>query len=127
MAEALANHFKGHVVDAWSAGVDPKPVHPLAARVLSEIGVQIPDRRSKHVKELAEVDFGYVVTLCRTAAETSPIFPPETKVSHVGFRDPAAASGSEEERLKVFRRTRDGIVEFVENLPWELEHNQEDE
>jgi arsenate reductase (thioredoxin) len=127
MAEELANHLKGHVVEAWSAGVDPEPVHPLAVRVLAEIGVKIPDRKARHVRELAGIDFGYVVTLCGTAAETLPVFPPETKVSHVGFRDPAAASGSEKERLKAFRRVRDGIVEFVENLPWELEHNQEDE
>ena len=80
-----------------------------------------------HLNELGDISFDYVVTLCSSAAENCPRFPGKSRVIHVGFDDPASAEGTEEERLEAFRRVRGAILEFVENLPWELEHHEETE
>ena len=61
-----------------------------------------------------------------TTAQAPPAWSGAEKLEY-RLDDPAAADGSEEERLQAFRRIRDGIEEFVRSLPWELEHYQEDE
>jgi arsenate reductase len=127
MAEGLANRLKSDVVTAYSAGISPAGIHPLTVRVMEEVGVDISGQRSKSVTELGDILFDYVVTLCGSAAEHCPRFPGKSRVIHVGFDDPASAEGTEEERLEAFRRVRGAILEFVENLPWELEHHEENE
>ena len=87
---------------------------------MAEAGVDISGQRSKHVGELQEVDFDYVVTVCDHAHESCPLFPGKAKVVHVGFDDPpllAADAGTEEERLAPYRRVRDEIKLFVLGLP----------
>ena len=88
---------------------------------MAEAGVDISTQTSKHLDELADVDFDYVVTLCGHARENCPAFPGKTRVVHAGFADPAAARGSEEEVLAVFREVRDQIRALVETLPESLE------
>jgi len=127
MAEGLANHLKSGVVTAFSAGTAPAGIHPMTVKVLEEAGVDISGQRSKHVSELKDVVFDYVVTLCGSAAENCPRFPGQSRIKHVGFDDPTSEKGTDEERLAAFRRVRDAIREFVESLPVDLEHNEETE
>ncbi|MCX5787855.1 MAG: arsenate reductase ArsC [Elusimicrobia bacterium] len=120
MAEGWAKVLKGSSINAYSAGVDPKGVHPLAVKVMAEAGVDISTQKSKHVRVLRDIPFDFVVTVCDNARESCPLFPGKTKIVHRDFEDPAAAKGSEEEVLAVFRRVRDQLRGFIESLPESL-------
>jgi arsenate reductase len=117
MAEGWARHLKSDVIEAYSAGVKPDKVSSRAIAVMKEAGVDISGHYSKHVNDLANIGFDYVVTVCGNAHESCPIFPGKTKVVHVGFEDPAAASGTSEEVSAVFRKVRDQIKDFILKLP----------
>lgn len=123
MAEGWARHLKGDVIEAYSAGIEAHGLNPNAVRVMAEAGVDIRSQRSKHVNELQDIAFDYVVTVCDHAHEACPLFPGGTKVIHVGFDDPprlAQGAKSEEEALAHYRRVRDEIRAFVEKLPGTL-------
>lgn len=120
MTEGWARRLKGDAIEAYSAGVEPHGMNPRAMSVMAEAGAPISDQRSKHVDELKDVPFDYVVTLCDHAHETCPLFPGRTKVVHAGFDDPprlARDAKSEEDALAHYRRVRDEIRSFVEALP----------
>jgi arsenate reductase len=124
MAEGWARHLKGEVIEAHSAGVDPHGMDPLAVQVMAEAGVDIAGQRSKHVDELKDVAFDYVVTVCDRANEACPIFSGRTKRVHAGFDDPprlAKGAQNEDEALGHYRRVRDEIRAFVERLPEALQ------
>ena len=124
MAEGWAHHLKGGEVEAYSAGVEPHGMNARAVAVMREAGVDITGQRSKHVDELKDVPFDYVVTVCGHANETCPRFPGKTKVVHVGFDDPpqlAKHAASDDEALAHYRRVRDEIRAFVETLPGGLD------
>ena len=123
MAEGFARALKGDVIEAYSAGVEPHGMDPRAVQVMAEAGVDIRGGRSKHVDELKDVPFDYVVTVCDHAKETCPVFPAKVKRVHVGFADPprlAAEAKSEEEALGHYRRVRDEIRRYVKTLPENL-------
>jgi arsenate reductase len=125
MAEGWARHLKSGEIEPSSAGTEPQGVNPLAVQVMKEVGVDISGQRSKHVMELLDQPFDYVVTLCGGAREACPVFSSNTKLRHVGFEDPAVATGNNEQILSVFRKVRDQIRHFVETLPDSLEHEKE--
>lgn len=109
MAEALARMMgQGHV-ESYSAGTEPKPVHPLAIRIMAEIGLDISRNASKGLARFLAEDFNYVISVCARAAESCPTWPRSREQIRWHFDDPAEASGSEEERLAVFRRVRNQI------------------
>jgi arsenate reductase len=119
MAEGFARKLQGDAVHAYSAGVEPHGMNERAVKVMAEAGVDISGQRSKHVDELKDVSFDYVVTVCDQAHEACPLFPGKTKVFHVGFDDPprlAKDAKSEQEALGHYRRVRDEIRGFIENL-----------
>jgi arsenate reductase len=123
MAEGWARKLKGDLIDPYSAGVAPHGLNERAVRVMREAGVDISAHRAKHVNELKDVPFDYVVTVCDDAHEACPMFPGRTKVVHVGFDDPPRLtkdSRGEEEALPIYRRVRDEIRAFVEQLPASL-------
>ena len=114
MAEALVNHDLGREWAAFSAGTRPAGyVHPLALQALSEIGIEHIGR-SKGVDEFVGQAFDLVVTVCDDAAEECPVWLGRGKRTHIGFRDPAKASGTPEEILAVFREVRDEMREKIE-------------
>lgn len=120
MAEGWARALKGNAIDAYSAGVEPHGMNERAIEVMAEAGVDLAGHRSKHVDDLKDVRFDYVVTVCDHAHETCPLFSGQTKVVHVGFDDPprlAKDAKSEGEALGHYRRVRDEIKAFVERLP----------
>ena len=123
MAEGWARHLKGDVIEPCSAGVETHGVNPYAKRVMLEAGVDISGHRSKHVDELRDMEFDYVVTVCSHAAKHCPMFPGRGKVVHVPFDDPpklARRAPTEEQKLAPYRRVRDDIRSFVEALPGSL-------
>jgi len=117
MAEGWANHLKNDVIEPYSAGIRPIGVSSRTIKVMAEAGIDIAAHTSKHVDELAGINFDYVVTLCDNAREHCPVFGGRTKSVHKSFDDPYFATGSEEEIMAVFRSVRDQIKAFVEKLP----------
>lgn len=114
MAEALVNHLLSDTWEAVSAGTKPaEQVHPLAARAMGELGLDISTQRPKSAEVFREIAFDLVVTLCGDAAENCPLWLGGGRVVHIGFPDPAVATGTEEERMAVFREVRDAIREQV--------------
>src|SRR6266480_3776241 len=124
MAEGWARTLKGNEIEPYSAGIETHGLNPNAVRVMREAGVDISKHRSKHVDEVLDVPFDYVVTVCDHANENCPLFPKKAPVIHVGFDDPpklAKNAASEEEALGHYRRVRDQIRRFVEGLPKSLQ------
>jgi arsenate reductase len=110
MAEGWINHLLGATWEAHSAGTHPAPsVHPLAVRAMAEVGVDISKAAPENVRAHLDEPWDLVVTVCDSARETCPTFPRPVPKIHVSFDDPAAAEGTEEERMPVFRRVRDEI------------------
>lgn len=113
MAEAIVNARLGDQWRAFSAGTEPSGyVHPLAIKALSEIGIQ-HEGMSKHTDEFREMDFDLVITVCGDAAEKCPNWLGSGVKKHIGFNDPADATGSVEEKMAVFRRARDEIAKQI--------------
>ncbi len=125
MAEGWARHLKGDIIEAYSAGIETHALDRRAVRVMQEVGVDISGHRSKHLEDVRDVPFDYVVTVCDQAHESCPMWlGKKAKVIHVGFDDPprlARDARSEEEALSHYRRIRDEIRAFVETLPRSLE------
>ena len=117
MAEELMRHLKSDEFEVFSAGNEPKGIHPLAIEVMKEIGIDISAQRSKHLDEYLKRNFDYVVTLCENAATTCPLFPGEGERIHKGFSDPAGGEGSEKRRREVFRKVRDELKRFILSFP----------
>jgi arsenate reductase (thioredoxin) len=109
MAEGLLRHEAGKRFDVSSAGTHPTRVRLEAIAVMNEIGIDLSSHRSKSVNEFIGQPFDYVITVCDNAKETCPVFPSKAQRLHWPFEDPAAAIGSEGERIAVFRRVRDEI------------------
>jgi len=110
MAHGWINHLLKGRWEAHSAGTAPaERVHPLAVRVMAEEGIDITGHAPQHVDRFVGEPWDLVVTVCDSAAETCPIFPGKVERIHVSFPDPAAATGTEDERLPVFRQVRDDI------------------
>jgi arsenate reductase len=109
MAEGLARVLGDKRVSSFSAGTEPKPIHPLAVQVMNEIGIDIGAQQSKHVDALARESFDFVITVCDRARQQCPVVPGVHERIHWGFDDPAEATGTEDERLRAFRRVRDEI------------------
>ena len=117
MAEGLMRHLRGNEFEVSSAGTEPKGIHPMATEVMKEIGIDISAQRSKHLDEYVAEQFNYIVTLCYHAAKTCPFFPGNGERMHHSFPDPAAAEGSREEKIEMFRRVRDELREFILSFP----------
>jgi arsenate reductase len=117
MAEGLVNHYLGDEWKAYSAGTSPSGyVHRLAVQAMSELGIDISRQRSKPVGEFRGKEFDRVVTVCDDAAENCPVWLGNGHKVHIGFEDPAKATGSDEERLAVFRRVRDELRRKILNF-----------
>lgn len=109
MAEGFLRHLAPEHFDVHSAGTSPTAVNPSAIVVMWEKGIDISAHRSKNVAEYLGRRFQYIVTVCDDANEGCPIFPGPSIRLHWSFPDPAKATGTEEERLSVFRKVRDEI------------------
>ncbi|MDC7247239.1 MAG: arsenate reductase ArsC [Sphaerochaetaceae bacterium] len=127
MAEGWTRHLKGDLIDAYSAGIEVHGLNEKAVAVMKEAGVDISSHQSKHVNDLKDIDFDYVVTVCGHAKEHCPLFLGKGKVTHVGFEDPpqmakelAEKGYGEEEQMNCYRKVRDQIRSFVETLPESL-------
>ena len=110
MAEGLLRALAPDRFDVASAGTEATRVHPLAIRVMDEVGIDLRGHDSKTVDRFVAQPWDYVITVCDSANERCPVFPGAATRLHWSFEDPSAAMGSEDERLAVFRRVRDAIA-----------------
>lgn len=112
MAEGFLKAFDPGL-EVFSAGTEPSDqVHPKAVDVMKELGIDLSDHSPQNVDQYLYEAFDYVITVCGHAQENCPVFPGEVKQRlHIGFDDPAEATGTEEEIYSEFRRIRDEINE----------------
>jgi arsenate reductase len=116
MAEAILRAKAGGRFEAASAGLDPKGVHPITLRVLSEAGVGTDGLRSKNSAEyLGKVAVRFAVIVCEKANQHCPrVYPFAARTLHWPFEDPAAFEGTEQEKLEKFREVRDLIAARIQ-------------
>ena len=112
MAEGILKSFDSQL-NVLSAGTKPeKHVNPLAIEVMKEIGIDISTSKAENVVKYINQSFDHVITVCDNAKESCPIFIGNVKnLIHIGFQDPAAASGTHDEIIITYRRIRDEIIE----------------
>ena len=116
LAEGFLRQFAGDVLEVASAGSRPAGyVHPLAIQVMREAGVDISAHTSKHMDEFLTRRVETVITVCGNADQACPLFPGQVNRHHWPFEDPAHATGTDEEKLAVFRRVRDEIKARFQN------------
>jgi arsenate reductase (thioredoxin) len=124
MAEGLCRALRGDLVEAYSAGTETHGLNPRAVRAMQEIGIDISGHTSKTTQQLDGTAFDYVVTVCGHAGENCPWFPAGTRLLHRGFDDPprlTAGMTDEEAIMRVYRRVRDEIRDFILEIPKALE------
>jgi arsenate reductase len=115
LAEGILRAAAGDAIRVASAGSKPAGyVHPLAIAAMREIGIDISSHHSKHLDEFLDQSVETVITVCGNTDQVCPTFPGQVNRYHWGFDDPAHATGSEEEKLAVFRRVRDEIRRVFE-------------
>lgn len=113
MAEALLRHRGGPAFEVRSAGTEPTGINPRTLRTLAEVGIDASWARSKSVTEFLGQPFDYVITVCDQARQSCPVFPGVHESLHWGYEDPAAAEGTDEEVMAVFRRVFIGLGERI--------------
>ena len=117
MAEGLLRELGEGKFEVESAGVAPSSVRPEAVEAMREIGIDISGHRSKSADEFVRQQFDYIITVCDNAKETCPVFPGQATRIHQSFEDPPPATvGDYESRLKIFRRVRDEIREWLKEF-----------
>jgi len=115
LAEGILRAAAEGMVKVASAGSKPAGyVHPLAVQVMREIGIDVSGHHSKHLSEFLTQNVETVITVCGHADQACPMFPGQVNRYHWGFDDPAHATGTEEDKLAVFRRVRDEIRRVFE-------------
>ena len=115
LAEGFLRSAAGDVLNVQSAGSKPAGyVHPLAIQVMQEVGIDISSHRSKPLTDFLEQNIDTVITVCGNADQACPVFPGQMRRYHWPFEDPAHATGTEVEKLEVFRRVRDEIRRVFE-------------
>jgi arsenate reductase len=114
MAEGRLRDMAGDRFEVESAGVEPSLVRPEAIEAMGEIGIDISGHRSKSVDEFAGQEFDYIITVCDNAKESCPVFPGKAVRIHRMFEDPPGETEDDYDlRLRVFRRVRDEIGEWL--------------
>jgi len=116
MAEALLRRHGGDAFEVFSAGTEPRGIDPLTLRTLEAAGIDASWARSKSVTEFLGQRFDVVITVCDQARQACPVFPGVHESLHWGYEDPAAAEGTEEERLAAFRRVFIALGERIQGF-----------
>lgn len=115
MAEGYLRARYGDRYEVFSAGSEPTGVHPMAVRVMREIGVDISSQRSKPIAEFAGQDMDLAVTVCDAGRSACPFFPWAKETLHREFPDPAQAKGPEEAVHAAFTEVRDRIASWIDD------------
>ncbi|MBI2431756.1 MAG: arsenate reductase ArsC [Candidatus Hydrogenedentes bacterium] len=123
MAEGLLRHLAGERFEVCSAGLEPKPVHPLAVAAMKALGIDISKQESKDAKTyLGRKTIHHAIFVCAEAEKNCPrIYPFALQVHSWPLPDPAAVKGCEESRLRAFCQVRDQMEGRITQWLNELE------
>jgi arsenate reductase len=124
MAEGLVRELGKGIIESYSAGVISSFLHPRAIAVMKEIGIDISGQKSEEMDEGLLKKMDIIITLCSNAKESCPWTPPEIKRFHWPIQDPVSASGTEEEIMNEFRKTRDEIKEKIAGFISDFDNQQ---
>ncbi len=120
MAEGLARELGKGLIESFSAGLMAAGIHPRAAAVMKEVGIDITGQKSKEIEEDLMRRMDLVITLCSRAEEYCPRTPSGIRRIHWPIKDPVGTIGTEDMIMNEFRRARDDIktkiVELVGSL-----------
>ncbi len=116
LAEGYLRHFAGDKAKVYSAGVETHGVNPRAVATMKEDGIDISEHTSNNILEYTGIDFDYVITVCDNAKERCPYFPSNAQKFHYNFPDPAKATGTEAEIMKVFSDVRRMIKQYCKDF-----------
>lgn len=115
MAESLLRALAGDHFEVYSAGFEPRPIHPLTHEVMAELGYDLTSHESTDLKDyLGKVHFGIVITVCEKAEELCPTFPGVSTRLFWPVEDPATGEGTREEQRERFRAARDALKAKIE-------------
>ena len=116
MAEGILRKLGGDEVEVFSAGSEPTSIHPLATKVMSSIGIDLSQQRSKHLNEFVGQKFDYIVTVCDRVRESCPVFPGDPELIHWSFPDPVAVEGNTQTKEKAFFTTFQQLTTRIQNF-----------
>lgn len=120
MAEGFARQILPADWRIASAGIETHGLNPLAVKVMAEKGIDISNYQSKLIDPQYLQTCDIVVTLCGDARDRCPVVPATVTKIHWPLLDPAQATGTEAERLAVFRQVRDEIAKRIQALAKEV-------
>ena len=109
MAEGYLRFFAQDRATIYSAGIETHGVNPRAIQIMLEDAIDISHHTSNHINEYSDISFDILITVCDHAQEQCPYLPGNTMKLHHSFKDPAKATGTEDEILEKFREVRDEI------------------
>ena len=113
MAKAFLERVTFNRIEVHSAGINPKPIHPIAIKVMRELGIDISKNRSKTVNEYYHDKFDFVITVCENSREKCPPFQGTHTKIHKSIDNPASTKGSENNKIEAFRKVRDQIKDWL--------------
>lgn len=116
IAHGYMAHFGKGLLSVYSAGIETHGVNPRAIATMKEDGIDINQHTSNNLTEYLTIPFDYIITVCDNAKENCPYFPGHAQRFHHNFTDPAKATGTEEEVMKVFARVRDEIKKYCKQF-----------
>ena len=124
MAEALLRKLGGENIEVFSAGSEPTSIHPLAAKVMSDLGIDLSGHRSKHLDEYVGQDFDYIVTVCDRVREVCPVFPGDPEQIHWSIPDPTVIEGNRPTQEKGFANIANELTTRIQFLLLVIQHDQ---
>ena len=116
MAEGWLRHFAGDMVQVYSAGTHPEGVNPLAIHAMQTAGVDVSHHTSNNIDDYMDINFDFVITVCDNAKERCPYLPNADRRLHQSFLDPANATGTNSDQLKVYMEVRDQLKEYFKKF-----------
>ncbi len=116
MAEAFALARSEQDVEITSAGLDIAPLHPMAIKVMAEVGIDLSGAKTKRLDDIPDQDFDIVITLCRNAADHMPVLPGFPLTVHWNLNPPGEVMGKEDLVLRAFRQGRDELKRLVDDF-----------
>jgi ArsR family transcriptional regulator, arsenate/arsenite/antimonite-responsive transcriptional repressor / arsenate reductase (thioredoxin) len=126
MAESLLRRLGGGDVEVFSAGSEPTSIHPLTIKVMSDIGIDLSENRSKHLSEFVGQTFDYVVTVCDRVREVCPVFAADPEQIHWSIPDPAAIAGTLRARERAFANTAKELTIRIQFFLLVVKQDRED-
>ena len=116
MAEGWLRFLLGEKVNVYSAGTHPERVNPFAIEAMKDVGIDISHHESNKIDDYMRLKFDFIITVCDNAKERCPYFPGHSKKIHHSFFDPANATGTDSDQLKVYIEVRDKIKEYLQKF-----------